>query len=93
MSHELLEDHGNSRIVSISEVHKCRLKDIEKMSKQDVDFDPSAPYSSSMDNVPLKFLVGVPNVNMRQSPTQEKKTVQLYISPVCNKPGKVACGV
>lgn len=81
-SHELLEDHGHSGTVSMSEVHECRLKDIEKMSKQDadVDFDPSAPYSSSMDNVPLKVLFGVPNVKMRQSPTQEKKTVHIDLS-------------
>ena len=52
------------------------------MSKQDahVDFDPNAPYSSTMDNVPLKVLFGVPNVNMRQSPTQEKKIVNIDLS-------------
>ena len=66
--------------MSMLEVHECN--HTEKMSKQDVDvdFDPNAPYSSSMDNVPLKVLFGVPNVKMRQSPTQEKKTVQIDLS-------------
>ena len=51
------------------EVHECN--HTEKMSKQDahVDFDPNAPYSSTMDKVPLKVLFGVPNVKMRQYPT------------------------
>jgi len=35
MSRELLEDHGHSGTVSMSEVHECRLKDIEKMSRKD----------------------------------------------------------
>ena len=35
VSHELFEDHGHSGTVSMSEVHECRLKDIEKMSRQD----------------------------------------------------------
>lgn len=74
-SHKLFEDHGNFGIVLMLDVHECRLKDIEKMKQDvDVDFDPSALYSSSMDNVPLKVLFGVTNVNMCQSPTQEKKT-------------------
>lgn len=79
-SHELLEDHGQSGTLLKLEVHECN--DTEKMSKQDadVDFDPNAPYSSSMDNVPLKVLFGVPNVKMRQSPTHEKKTVQIDLS-------------
>ena len=79
-SHELLEDHGKSRTVSMLEVHECN--DTEKNSKQDadVDFDPNAPYSSSMDNIPLKVLLGVPNVKMRQSPTQEKNTVKIDLS-------------
>lgn len=79
-SHELLEDYGQSGTMSMLEVHECN--DTEKMSNQDadVDFDPNAPYSSSMDNVPLKVLFGVPNVKMRQSPTQEKKTVQIDLS-------------
>ena len=52
------------------------------MSKQDayVDIDPNAPYSSSMDNVPLKVIFGLPNVKTRQSPTHEKKTVQIDLS-------------
>lgn len=80
-SHELFEDHEHSGTASILEAHECRLKDIEKMKQDaDVDFDPSAPYSSSMDNVPLKVLFGVPNVKMRQSPTQEKKTSQIDLS-------------
>lgn len=80
-SHELFEDHGHFGTVSMLEAHECRLKDIEKMKQDaDVDFDPSAPYSSSMDNVPLKVLFGVPNVKMRQSPTQEKKTAQTDLS-------------
>ena len=47
------------------EVHECN--DIDKMSKKDayLYFDPNAPYSSSMDNVLLKVLFGVSNVNMR----------------------------
>ena len=62
------------------ELHECN--DTEKMSKQDtdVDFDPNAPYSSTMDNAPLKVLFGVPNFKMRQFPTQEKKTVQIDLS-------------
>ena len=62
------------------EVHKCN--DTEKMSNQDadVDFDPNAPQSSTMDNVLLKVLFGVPNVKMRQYPTQEKKTIQIDLS-------------
>ena len=53
------------------------------MSKQDtdVDFDPNAPQSSTMDNVLLKVLFVVTNVKMCQSPTQEKKTVQIDLSP------------
>eukprot|EP01018_Ginkgo_biloba_P001956 Gb_22043 [translate_table: standard] len=64
------------------QVQKCGMKVMDKASKQDsdVDFDPSAPYSSSMDNVPLKVLFGVPNAKMRQSPSQEKKAIYIEIS-------------
>ncbi|KAH9301221.1 hypothetical protein KI387_012804, partial [Taxus chinensis] len=71
--HDHPQDHKCSGPESIR-VHNCGSKEMDEIPNQDsnVDFDPSAPYSSSMDNVPLKLLFGVSNVKMRQSPTQEK---------------------
>lgn len=75
--HNLLENHKHSGSGPNS-VDNCGSNSMEEIPKQDsnVDFDPCAPYSSSMDNVPLKLLFGVSNVKMRHSPTQEK-AVQL----------------
>ncbi|GLJ30593.1 hypothetical protein SUGI_0605770 [Cryptomeria japonica] len=80
--HNLLEDHKCSGSGPIS-VDNCGSNSMEEIPKQDsnVDFDPCAPYSSSMDNVPLKLLFGVSNVKMRHSPTQEKAVQMDLCSP------------